>query len=220
MAPSRSPTLFDDLDEISRGEEAVPVPASLAEARRLAASCTRCPLYRNATQTVFGEGANPARLMLVGEQPGDKEDLAGKPFVGPAGAILDRALEEAGVERKEVFITNAVKHFKFQQRGKRRLHKRPDAGEIEVCRWWLRLEMRFVDPAVVVAMGATALRGVLGRPATVTRLRGRVTDLGNRGKLVATIHPSYLLRMPDREAAEEEFHRFVFDLKLAKKAAG
>lgn len=196
-----------------------PVPASLSEARRLAAACTRCPLYRNATQTVFGEGPAGARLLLVGEQPGDREDIAGRPFVGPAGAVLDRALEAAGIKRADVFVTNAVKHFKFAQRGKRRLHKKPDAGEIDACRWWLDLELRFVAPAVVVAMGATALRGVLGRTTSVSSLRDKVTPLDGNRSLVATVHPSYLLRVPDRDRAEAEYLRFVADMERARRAA-
>lgn len=196
-----------------------PAPRSLAEARRLAAACTRCDLYRNATQTVFGEGPISARLMLVGEQPGDKEDLAGRPFVGPAGIMLDRALEAAGIERNAVFLTNGVKHFKNEPRGRKRLHKRPDPGEIDICRWWLDLERKFVRPAVVVALGATALRSVTGRSATVSSLRGRASRLPDGATLIATIHPSYLLRMPDRSAAEVEFGRFVADLRLAARTA-
>jgi len=196
-----------------------PVARSLAEARELAAGCTRCPLYRDATQTVFGKGAAALRLMLVGEQPGDKEDMAGKPFVGPAGALLDRALIEAGVPRDEAYVTNAVKHFKFAVRGKRRIHKKPDTGEIEACRWWLDLEHDLVDPRVVVAMGTTALRSLLGRPASITSLRGAAVTLDGERKLVATIHPSYLLRMPDRDAAKHEFTRFVGDINEAWQAA-
>lgn len=196
-----------------------PAAASLAEARALAAACTRCPLYQNATQTVFGEGRPGSRLMLVGEKPGDKEDIAGKPFVGPAGALLDRALAEAGIPRPEVYVTNAVKHFKFAPRGKRRIHKKPDAGEIDACRWWLDLELRFVDPRVIVAMGTTALRGVLGRSASIASLRGHPTALDGDRRLVATVHPSYLLRMPDRQAAGQEFGRFVGDLAAAWRAA-
>ena len=201
--------------------ELAPVPhaRSLSEAIKLAASCTRCPLYRDATQTVFGEGDVAAQLMLVGEQPGDKEDLAGKPFVGPAGALLDRALIEAGVPRGQAYVTNAVKHFKFTPRGKRRIHKKPDTGEIEACHWWLDLELDIVDPKVVVAMGTTALRSVLGRSASITSLRGRPVPLDGDRRLVATVHPSYLLRMPDRGIAGQEFTRFVGDLAEAWQAA-
>lgn len=207
--------LFEGTEPGSRHDE----PRSLAEARRLAAACTRCDLYRNATQTVFGEGPISARIMLVGEQPGDKEDVAGRPFVGPAGQVLDRALEAAGIARKAIFLTNGVKHFKNEPRGRRRLHKRPDPGEIDVCRWWLDLERKFVHPAVIVALGATAIRAVTGRSATVTSLRGRPAPLPDGAALIATIHPSYLLRMPDRSAAEAEFGHFVGDLKLAVRTA-
>jgi DNA polymerase len=196
-----------------------PEARSLDEARQFAAGCTRCPLYRNATQTVFGEGRLGATLMLIGEQPGDKEDLAGKPFVGPAGALLDKALEEAGVPRAQAYVTNAVKHFKFAPRGKRRIHKKPDAGEIEACHWWLDLELEFVDPKVVVAMGTTALRSVLRRSATITSYRGHATPINGGRSLVATVHPSYLLRMPDRTKARDEFGRFVGDLAEAWSVA-
>ena len=184
-----------------------------------AADCTRCPLYRDATQTVFGEGALSSRLMLVGEQPGDKEDLAGKPFVGPAGALLDRALEEAGVPRAQAYVTNAVKHFKFTPRGKRRIHKKPDTGEIEACHWWLDLELDLVDPRVVVAMGTTALRSVLGRSASITSLRGSPVPLDGDRRLVATIHPSYLLRLQAHGGVGQEYTRFVSDLSEAWRAA-
>jgi uracil-DNA glycosylase len=196
-----------------------PQARSLSEARKLAASCTRCPLYRDATQTVFGEGGTAARLMLVGEQPGDKEDVAGKPFVGPAGALLDKALAEAGVPRGETYVTNAVKHFKFTPRGKRRIHKKPDTGEIEACHWWLDLELELVDPQVVVAMGTTALRSVLGRSASITSLRGKPVALGGDRSLVATVHPSYLLRLQAHGGAGQEFTRFVGDLSEAWRAA-
>jgi DNA polymerase len=201
------------------GETEAARPGSLAEARDMAASCTRCPLYRNATQTVFGEGADHAPIMLVGEQPGDQEDLQGRPFVGPAGKVLDRGLEDAGIDRKTVFVTNAVKHFKFEPRGKKRLHKRPNNDEVDVCRWWLDLERGFVRPKVVVALGATAIRGITGRSVSVTSLRGQAKPLDDGAMLVATVHPSFLLRMPDRDAAEAEYHRFVDDLRLALRTA-
>ena len=196
-----------------------PQARSLPEARKLAANCTRCPLYRDATQTVFGEGGPGARLMLLGEQPGDKEDLAGKPFVGPAGALLDKALVEAGVPRGETYVTNAVKHFKFTPRGKRRIHKKPDTGEIEACHWWLDLELELVDPHVVVAMGTTALRSVLGRSASITSVRGSPVALPGDRKLLATVHPSYLLRMQAHGGAGQEYTRFVGDLAEAWRAA-
>lgn len=200
---------------LDRGPEA----ASLTEARVLAAHCRRCPLYRDATQMVFGEGRPGSPLMLVGEQPGDQEDIAGRPFVGPAGALLDRALAAADIPRAEVYITNAVKHFKFAQRGKRRIHKKLDAAEIDACRWWLDLELKFVGPQVIVAMGTTAVRGVLGRSASIASLRGRPMALDDGRRLMATVHPSYLLRMPDRRAAGQEFGRFVGDLAAAWRAA-
>ncbi len=195
-------------------------PRSLSQVRHQAESCTRCPLYRHATQTVFGEGPVSAELMLVGEEPGDHEDIEGHPFVGPAGRVLDKALKEAGLDRGKVFLTNAVKHFKFAQRGKRRLHKRPDAGEIDACRWWLDLELKFVDPAVVVTLGTTALRGVLGKSTPISRLRGSVVEIDGGRDLVASVHPSLILRLKsDRKRSESEYAGLVRDLKLARKAA-
>ncbi len=200
-----------------RGPAAPPVPsgdrpASLAEAREAARACRRCPLWEPATQTVFGEGPEGARLMLVGEQPGDREDLAGAPFVGPAGKMLDRALEEAGVPRREVYVTNAVKHFKFEPRGKFRLHKTPDAPEIAACRWWLETERALVAPRLTVALGASAAQALLGRKVTIGRERGRPSDLPEGGALWITVHPSYLLRLPDEAAKAREYARFVEDL--------
>jgi DNA polymerase len=159
-----------------------------------------------------------AVLMLVGEQPGDREDVAGKPFVGPAGRILDRALLDAGVPRSEVFVTNAVKHFKFEQRGKRRLHKPPNAGEIDRCRWWLDRERALVRPAVILALGASAARGLLGRPVTLSKSRGQVLAALDGARVVATIHPSFLLRI--RDGSDVEYHRFVDDLKTAAALSG
>ncbi|QNA85599.1 UdgX family uracil-DNA binding protein [Sphingomonas sp. So64.6b] len=185
-----------------------------------AAGCTRCPLYRDATQTVFGEGPVDAALMFVGEQPGDQEDLAGKPFVGPAGQMFDRALTEAGVDRASVYVTNAVKHFKFEQRGKRRVHSKPGAGEIEACRWWIDQERALVKPRVTVALGATAARSLFGKVMTIGRERGRALELPDQGgEAWITVHPSYLLRLPDEAAKEEEFARFVEDLKMAGERA-
>lgn len=186
----------------------------------MAASCTRCDLYKNATQTVFGEGPVSAAIMLVGEQPGDQEDLQGRPFVGPAGKVLDRALADAGLARPTLYITNGVKHFKNEPRGKKRLHKRPDIGEIQICKWWLDWERRFVKPQVIVALGATGLRAVTGRSASIALMRGRTNRLDGGVALIVTVHPSYLLRMPDRDAAEDEYRRFVADLRLAGKVAG
>jgi uracil-DNA glycosylase family protein len=185
----------------------------------MAASCTRCDLYKNATRTVFGEGPVKAAIMLVGEQPGDQEDLQGRPFVGPAGKVLDRALADAGLARSTLYVTNGVKHFKNEPRGKKRLHKRPDIGEIQICKWWLDWERRFVKPQVIVALGATGLRAVTGRSASITSMRGRTNRLDDGVALIVTVHPSYLLRMPDRDAAEGEYRRFVADLRLARKVA-
>ena len=180
-----------------------------------AAGCTRCPLYRDATQTVFGEGPLDAAMMAVGEQPGDQEDLAGKPFVGPAGQMFDRALAEAKVDRDRVYVTNAVKHFKFEQRGKRRIHARPNAGEIEACRWWIDQERALIRPRVTLMLGATAARSLLGRTITISKERGRAIDLGDGAIGWVTVHPSFLLRLPDRAAAEEEYAKFVEDLRSA-----
>jgi uracil-DNA glycosylase family protein len=193
---------------------------TLAELRRDEAACRRCKLYLGATQVVPGEGEAGAVLMLVGEQPGDREDLAGKPFVGPAGGILDRALAEASIPRHKVFVTNAVKHFKYEQRGKRRLHKRPDAGEIQACRWWLDREREVVKPATILAMGASAARSLLNRSVTIARERELTQALADGTKIRVTIHPSLLLRL--REAAEKEFEyrRFVADLRVAAALSG
>jgi uracil-DNA glycosylase family protein len=191
---------------------------SLRKLREAEAQCTRCPLYRHATQVVPGEGPSSARLMLVGEQPGNDEDLAGKPFVGPAGRVLDRALADAGLDRGKVFVTNAVKHFKFELRGKRRLHKRPNAYEIERCRWWNDLERAIVKPELVVALGATAARSLLDRNVSITSVRGKILQAGDGTRLAVTVHPSYLLRIIEREDKEQEYRRFVADLRMCKQA--
>jgi DNA polymerase len=191
--------------------------ASLAALREAEAECTRCPLYKLATQVVPGEGRARARLMLVGEQPGDKEDLAGKPFVGPAGRVLDEALAQADIPRREVFVTNAVKHFKHEMRGKRRLHKRPNAHEIERCRWWLDHERALVKPAAIVALGATAARSLLGRVVAISGARGRVHRLDDGTAAFVTIHPSFLLRIKDQADKEREFRNFVTDLRRAQR---
>jgi probable DNA metabolism protein len=183
--------------------------------REEAASCRVCPLWENATQTVFGEGSSHAKLMLVGEQPGDKEDLAGRPFVGPAGQMLDGALEEAGIDRKTTYITNAVKHFKYVPRGKIRLHQKPNTLEIRACRPWYERELAAVRPELVVAMGATAAQSVFGKITQINKNRGRLIELGQGFKVLVTIHPSYLLRLPDAEAKAREYARFVDDLKIA-----
>ena len=185
--------------------------------RAEAIGCTRCDLYRHATQTVFGEGPVDAALMFVGEQPGDQEDLAGRPFVGPAGQVFDRAIAAAGIDRTGVYVTNAVKHFKFEQRGKRRIHQKPDAGEITACRWWIEQETLLIKPKVTVALGATAARALFGKVMAIGKERGRPHTLPSGGEAWITIHPSFLLRMPDRAAADEEFEHFVEDLKAVKE---
>jgi uracil-DNA glycosylase family protein len=200
-----------------------PAIRSLTALRDAEAACTRCDLYRHATQVVPGEGPKHAQVMMVGEQPGDQEDQQGHPFVGPAGRILDRAIVEAGIDRKEVFVTNAVKHFKYEQRGKRRLHKKPNASEIEACRWWLKLERTIVKPQVIVAMGATAARGVLGRTITIAKARGEILSDEDGSRVVVTIHPSFVLRQQDEESREREYKGLVADLRrcaeLLKDAA-
>ncbi|WP_298252389.1 UdgX family uracil-DNA binding protein [Bradyrhizobium sp.] len=183
--------------------------------REEAANCRACPLWKDATQTVFGEGPPHAPIMLVGEQPGDKEDLAGKPFVGPAGQMLDRALIEAGIDRKQVYITNAVKHFKFLARGKIRLHQKPATPEIRACRPWYERERAAIKPMLVVAMGATAAQGVFGKMMPINKNRGHLIDLDEKTKALVTVHPSYLLRLPDADAKAREYARFVDDLKMA-----
>ncbi|WP_343520810.1 UdgX family uracil-DNA binding protein [Sphingomonas sp.] len=182
-----------------------------------AAACTRCHLYKHATQTVFGEGPVDAPLMLVGEQPGDQEDLAGRPFVGPAGQVLDRALADAGIDRGKAYLTNAVKHFKFEPRGKRRIHSKPDAGEISACRWWIEQELLLIRPKVIVALGATAARSLFGKVMTISRARGAPHDLAEGGEAWVTVHPSYLLRIPEATRKAEEYDRFVADLRAAAR---
>jgi DNA polymerase len=190
---------------------------SLAALARAEAQCTRCPLYKNATQVVPGEGPSRARVMMVGEQPGDKEDIEGKPFVGPAGRMLDRAIAESGLDRRNIFVTNAVKHFKFEQRGKRRLHKKPNAHEIDRCHWWQEQELRIIKPQLIVALGATALRSITGKPLSITKLRGRPYPLTDGTPMIATIHPSYLLRIRDDHDKDAEYRRFVTDLRLCAR---
>jgi uracil-DNA glycosylase family protein len=197
-----------------------PVTSSWSTLRDAARECTACHLHKRATQTVFGEGPKSARMMLVGEQPGDYEDVAGKPFVGPAGKIMDRALEEAGIDRKEVYVTNAVKHFKWEPRGKRRIHQKPNAREIAACRPWLEAELRLVKPKLLVVLGATAAQTIFGPSFRVTRERGKVLSSKFAPKVVATVHPSSLLRQPDEESREREYKDFVADLRVALKAAG
>jgi uracil-DNA glycosylase len=206
-------------DEESWRPAPVPETSSLKEVAAAAKRCTACHLYKRGTQTVFGEGPKQATMMLVGEQPGDYEDVAGKPFVGPAGKIMDRALEEAGINRKDVYVTNAVKHFKWEPRGKRRIHQKPNSREIAACRPWLEAEFRLVKPKLVVALGATAGQTIFGPTFRVTRERGKVLSSKLAPKVVATVHPSSLLRQPDEESREREYLLFVRDLRVALQAA-
>src|SRR5213595_3151915 len=196
-----------------------PDTSSLATVREAAGDCTACHLYKRGTQTVFGEGPKCAAMMLVGEQPGDYEDVAGKPFVGPAGKILDRALEDAGINRDEVYVTNAVKHFKWEPRGQRRIHQKPSSRDIAACRPWLEAEVRLVEPKLVVCLGSTAGQTIFGPSFRVTKERGRVLSSHLAPKVVATVHPSSLLRQPDEESREREYARFVADLRVAVKTA-
>ncbi len=188
---------------------------SLEEVQVAVQECRRCDLHCDATQGVTGEGPAQARLMLVGEQPGDQEDLAGRPFVGPAGQMLDRALIEAGIARDRAFVTNAVKHFKHELRGKRRIHQTPGAGEVTACRWWLDAERRLIRPRVIVAMGATAALSVFGKPVAIGASRQQALPLPNQAQGVVTYHPAYLLRLPDAQAAAKAYAAFVADLKFA-----
>lgn len=199
----------------SRGGNSEAIWKSL---RDEAMGCTRCDLYKHATQAVFGEGPLDAKLMLVGEQPGDQEDLQGRPFVGPAGQVLDRALEKAGIDRTQVYVSNAVKHFKFEPRGKRRIHSKPNAGEIAACRWWIDQERALLKPPVIVALGASAGHALLGKAVTISRMRGTPIPLEDGSECHVTIHPSYLLRIEDDARAKEEYRRFVEDLAVAHAA--
>jgi DNA polymerase len=195
------------------------LPAAWEALLEDARGCTRCELYKFGTQTVFGEGPLDAAIVFVGEQPGDQEDLAGRPFVGPAGQIFDMALEKAGIDRASVYVTNAVKHFKFIQRGKRRIHNKPDAGEISACRWWLDQERALIKPAVTVALGATAARSLIGKVVTISKVRGAPLTLADGSECWVTVHPSSLLRMPEPERRKEARAMFVADLKRIKSRA-
>jgi uracil-DNA glycosylase len=196
-------------------------PPTLATLRRRAADCTACDLYRRATQTVFGEGPTPAPVMLIGEQPGHEEDLAGRPFVGPAGRLLDRALAEAGLDRGTVYITNAVKHFKWRDQGggKRRIHERPNQGEVQACHPWFEQELWLVKPAVLVCLGVTAASAVLRTRISIRSSRGRAIRSPQGLRTFVTVHPSAILRIPDRHAREAELHRLAADLRRAARAA-
>lgn len=189
---------------------------SLQALREEADGCTRCDLYKHATQTVFGEGGPVARVVFVGEQPGDKEDTEGRPFVGPAGRLFDAILEEVGIDREKTYVTNAVKHFKFAPRGKRRIHSKPNAGEIKACRWWLDQELTLIKPDVAVALGATAARALVGRQVPVTKLRGDVLESVEGVPVMITVHPSYLLRIPNAVDKKRERERFSEDLRKVK----
>lgn len=192
----------------------IPARLTLASLRNAAAGCRACPLWKNATQTVFGEGSSKARVMFVGEQPGDREDLAGRPFVGPAGKVLDKALEQVGIERNEVYVTNAVKHFKWepQERGKRRIHKKPRYSEIAACRPWLDAEISAIKPDVLICLGATAAQALLGKQFSVLRERGKFVDSPLAPHIMATVHPSSILRARDEESRHQQMQDFIRDL--------
>ena len=194
----------------------VPERPSLPKLREAAAGCTACPLHKTGTQTVFGEGTSKAEVLFVGEQPGDQEDLQGKPFVGPAGKLFDKALEDAGIDRSQVYVTNVVKHFKWQARGKRRIHQKPNWSEIAACRPWLEAELEVVRPRVLVCLGATAAQALLGRDFRVTKQRGELVDSDLAENVIATVHPSSILRADD-ETREMEYRELVGDLE---KVAG
>jgi uracil-DNA glycosylase family protein len=191
----------------------VPENPTLRKLKIAAAGCTGCPLYKTGTQTVFGEGRSEGKVIFVGEQPGNDEDLVGKPFVGPAGKLLDRCLAEAGIDRDQVYVTNAVKHFKWEPRGKRRLHKKPSAREVAACRPWLDAEIDLIRPGIIVALGATAAQTLLGRDFRVTQRRGEFIPSPSGKRVLATVHPSSILRAPDDRTRQKETERFVEDLK-------
>jgi DNA polymerase len=196
----------------------IPPHPTLDLLREVAAGCKACDLWKTGTQTVFGEGPSPASVMLVGEQPGDREDLAGRPFVGPAGALLDHALEAAGIPRTEVYVTNVVKHFKWEPRGKRRIHKKPNSSEIAACLPWLEAELGLVKPKIVVCLGATAAQALLGKQFRVSRERGKLLPFTLAPQILATVHPSSILRAPDDESRRKEMAHFVEDLKRVAQA--
>ncbi len=205
--------------ETSRSQAPTNVQASWAALRDEAAACTRCDLYKCASQTVFGEGPLDASIVFVGEQPGDQEDLAGRPFVGPAGQLLDAALEEAGIDRSTTYVTNAVKHFKFVLRGKKRIHARPDISEIDACRWWQEQERGLIRPALTVALGATAARSLTGRTVTISKVRDAPLVLADGSECWVTVHPSFLLRLPDEQARRTERAKFIADLTRIRNRA-
>jgi DNA polymerase len=205
--------------EAGRGQVGGNLRSAWEAVRDEAKGCTRCHLYKCATQTVFGEGPVDAKILFVGEQPGDQEDLAGRPFVGPAGQLFDKALAEAGVDRSETYVTNAVKHFKFEQRGKRRIHQKPEGPEIEACRWWIEQERILIRPPITVALGATAARSLFGKVVTISGTRGRAHSLEDGGEAWVTVHPSFLLRVPEADRKQAEYEKFVADLKRVKTRA-
>lgn len=196
----------------------IPRSGSLKALESASRDCKACDLWRNATQTVFGEGSPHAKIMMVGEQPSNQEDLEGKPFVGPAGKLLDEALIAAGIDRKQVYITNAVKHFKWEPRGKRRIHKKPSASEINACRPWLEAEIAALQPQIIVLLGAAAAQSLLGRDFRVTQHRGEFLDSELAPRVIATVHPSSILRAPDEKTRHEEMQRFIADLKKISHA--
>ena len=203
MAGSKTPSTAADL---------IPGRAGLAKLRQIADGCTACPLYKTGTQTVFGEGLQRSEVVFVGEQPGDKEDLAGRPFVGPAGRVLDQALEAAGIDRSAVYVTNVVKHFKWEARGKRRIHKKPNMAEITACKPWLEAELRAIKPKALVCLGSTAAQALLGKDFKVTKQRGELVDSPLAPLVTATIHPSSILRERDEDARASAMREFVKDL--------
>jgi DNA polymerase len=198
-------------------EEYIPKNPTLAKLKEAAQHCRACPLYENATQAVMGEGPRGAKLFFIGEQPGDVEDKQGRPFVGPAGRLLDTAFADAGIDRSSVYLTNAVKHFKFEERGKRRIHKKPNASEVEACRPWLMAELSLVKPKLIVCLGATAAQAMLGKAFRVTQSRGVVLPQESGISVLATVHPSALLRVTDSQDRAEQYGRFVEDLRRARE---
>ncbi|TIO06742.1 MAG: uracil-DNA glycosylase [Mesorhizobium sp.] len=202
-----------ELPETAEGDDASTIP-ELSEAAK---ACRRCTLWRNATQTVFGEGPDRAKVIFVGEQPGDQEDLAGKPFIGPAGKVFDAILDDAGVDRLNVYVTNAVKHFKFEPRGKRRIHSKPNAGEVQACRWWLDKELDLIKPNLAVALGATAAQSLLGKVVPIMKMRGAVVERDDGLRVFVTIHPSFILRIREPADKQAERERFLRDMKTVKE---
>ncbi|EJM99329.1 UdgX family uracil-DNA binding protein [Phyllobacterium sp. YR531] len=215
------PVFHERLQAVVKTEKDKPPEAagSLADLKHQAEQCTRCDLYKNATQTVFGDGPENADIMFVGEQPGDQEDLAGLPFVGPAGKVFDMALDLAGIDRTKVYVTNAVKHFKYIPRGKRRIHQKPNMGEVRACRWWLKKEIEFIKPKLIVALGATALTSLTEKQQRLSDFRGKEFPFGAGQKLFVTVHPSYLLRIPEEDMKHVETEKFINDIRLVKKLA-